>query len=65
MLESTRSMNDATLSFSGSDHQALVVPTSTAVETSRYRLLATVDINGMADINRELGWQHGDDAIAD
>ena len=64
MLESTRSMDDTTLSLSGSDHQALVLPTSTPVETSKYRLLAMVDINGMADINRELGWQHGDDAIA-
>ena len=28
---------------------------STAVETGQYRLLAMVDIDGMADINRELG----------
>jgi GGDEF domain-containing protein len=64
MLESMRSMDHATSSFSGTDLQALVVPTSTAVETSKYRLLAMVDIDGMGDINRELGWQHGNDAIA-
>ena len=65
MLESMSSMDDTTPSFSGTDDlQALVAPPSTAVETSNYRLLAMVDIDGMADINRELGWQHGNDAIA-
>ena len=64
MLESMSSMHDTTPSLSGADLQALVVPTSTAVETNQYRLLAMVDIDGMADINRELGWQHGNEAIA-
>ncbi|HEY6512151.1 MAG TPA: hypothetical protein VI032_09245 [Burkholderiaceae bacterium] len=57
-------MHDTTASFSGADLQALVLPTSNAVETSTYRLLAMVDIDGTADINRELGWQHGNEAIA-
>ena len=57
-------MDDTTPSLSGADLQALVIPTSTAVETSQYRLLAMVDIDGMVDINRELGWQHGNEAIA-
>lgn len=58
------SMRDTNPAFSGTDLEALVIPTSTAVDTNEYRLLAMVDIDGMADTNRELGWQHGDDAIA-
>ncbi len=57
-------MHETTPSFSGTDLQSLVVPTSTAVETSKYRLLAMVDIDRMADINHQLGWQHGNEAIA-
>ena len=64
MLESMPSMDDTTPSFNGTDLQGLVVPTSAAVEASQYRLLAMVDIDGMADVNRELGWQHGNEAIA-
>jgi GGDEF domain-containing protein len=53
-----------TPSFSSTDLQALVIPTDVATEATQYRLLAMVDIDGMADLNRELGWQHGNDAIA-
>lgn len=50
------------LFFSGTDLQALVVPTA-ASSPEQYQLLTLLDIADMTALNATLGWQHGNAAI--